>query len=185
MDRVKHAMRKKFFVQIIASWDILADPLFRIIWIASLASNIGTWMQSTGAAWVMTNLTHSSLLISLMQTATSLPVFFLGLPGGTLADIVDRKKLLIFAQIEMLIAATLLSITTFLHVVNPWLLISLTFLLGIGSAIMFPAWIAIIPETTEKKNLVKAMTLNSVSYNFSLAIGPAVAGIILSAIGAG
>ncbi len=168
----------------LSSWDILAQPLFRSVWVASFASNIGTWIQNTGAAWVMTSLTTSPFSIALLQTAMSVPVFLLGLPAGALADIVDRRKLLIFAQLEMLVAAALLALLTFAHVVSPSILIFLTFLLGIGNALALPAWIAAVPETVERKDLGKSLALNSVSYNAALAVGPALAGIVLG-VGAG
>lgn len=183
--RAAPPMKTKFFKRALSSWEPLSNPLFRVIWIAALASNVGTWMQNTGAAWVMTSLTRSSLLIALMQTAASLPLFFLSLPAGALADIVDRRKLLIFAQLEMLVAAALLAALTFLGIVNPWVLIALTLLLGIGNALGLPAWLAILPEAVEKKDMIKALALNSVSYNVSIAIGPAIAGFILSKFGAG
>jgi MFS family permease len=86
-------------------WTPLRESLFRAIWLASLASNIGTWMQNVGASWLMTSLSPSPLMVSLVQTATSLPIFLLALPAGALADVVDRRRLLIVSQAWMLAAA--------------------------------------------------------------------------------
>src|SRR5690242_8163253 len=93
-------------------WSPLAQPVFRALWIASVASNIGTWMQSVGAAWLMTSLTSSAVLVALLQTATSLPVFLVGLPAGALADVIDRRRLLLVTQAWMLAAACLLGALT-------------------------------------------------------------------------
>src|ERR1700733_1559768 len=88
----------------VSSWAPLHRRVFFALWIAALASNLGTWMQNVGAAWLMTSLSKSPLMVSLIQTASSLPIFFLALPAGALADIVDRRKLLIFSQAWMLLA---------------------------------------------------------------------------------
>src|SRR5437763_9823279 len=131
-------------------WSPLRLPVFRALWIAAVASNIGTWMQSVGAAWLMTSLTPSPLLVALMQTATSLPVFLVGLPAGTLADVVDRRKLLLVTQAWMLLAALVLGVLTWVGLVSAWSLLALTFLLGIGAALSGPVWQAIIPDLVER-----------------------------------
>src|SRR5215217_4795809 len=115
-----------------STWSPLSQAVFRALWIAAVASNIGTWMQSVGAAWLMTSLTPSPLLVALMQTATSLPVFLVGLPAGTLADIIDRRKLLFVTQAWMLLVALVLGAITWAGLVSAWALLALTFLLGIG-----------------------------------------------------
>src|SRR5271157_5259253 len=96
----------------VSAWAPLRRRVFFALWIAALASNLGTWMQNVGAAWLMTSLSKSALMVSLIQTASSLPIFFMALPGGALADIVDRRKLLIFSQVWMLVAAGALGILT-------------------------------------------------------------------------
>jgi hypothetical protein len=103
-----------------SAWSPLQQAVFRAVWIAAITSNIGTWMQSVGAAWLMTSLTPSPLLVALMQTATSLPVFLVGLPAGTLADVVDRRKLLLATQAWMLLAALVLSLLTWVGLVSAW-----------------------------------------------------------------
>ncbi len=129
-----------------SGWAPLGRPLFRDRWIASLVSNIGSWMQDTAGTWLMTAMTSSPLLIALMQTAATLPVLLLGLPAGATADIFDRRRLLIFWQAWMLAAVFVLSVLTVAGYITPWGLLSLTFLLNIGTAMSSPAWQAIIPE---------------------------------------
>src|SRR3954453_18961853 len=108
-------------------WSPLRRPIFRSVWTASVASNTGTWMQSVGAAWLMTSLTPSPLLVALMQTATSLPIFLVGLPAGALADVVDRRKLLLVTQAGMLLAALVLSGLTLAGLTSAWTLLAFTF----------------------------------------------------------
>src|ERR1700683_977256 len=116
------------------AWSPLSYPLFRNRWFASVLSNIGTWMQDTAATWLMTVLTGSPFLIALMQTAARLPVLVLGLPAGATADILDRRRLLIFWQTWMLAAAVLLSVFTLGGGMGPALLLALTLLLNVGAA---------------------------------------------------
>src|ERR1051325_5257003 len=127
-----------------STWPPLQEPLFRALWIAAVASNIGAWMQTVGAAWLMTSLTTSPLLVALMQTATSLPVFLVGLPAGTLADVVDRRKLLLVTQAGMLLGALVLGLLTLAGLTSAWTLLAFTFLLGLGAALNAPAWQALI-----------------------------------------
>jgi len=163
----------------------LRHRLYLALFIAALVSNLGTWMQNVGAAWLMTELSPSPLLVALLQTAASLPIFLIALPAGALADIVDRRKLLIFSQAWMLIAAGLLAWLTLTHSVGPWMLLGLTFLLGIGAALNAPAWQAIIPELVPRSELRAAVALGGVNFNISRALGPAFGGLIVSAFGAG
>lgn len=131
----------------------------------------------------MTSLTDSPLMIALMQTATSLPVFLIGLPAGALADIVDRRRLLLLWQGWMLLVAVLLSGLTLLGVVTPGLLLSLTFLLGLGAAMNAPAWQAIVPELVPRAELSTAVALNGAGFNIARAVGPALGGLVVAASG--
>src|SRR5215470_6600913 len=115
-----------------SAWSPLRRPLFRALWIATVASNVGTWMQNVGAVWLMTSLAPTPLFVALVQTATSLPVFLVGLPAGALADVVDRRRLLLFTQGWMLLAAGALGVLTVLGAVTPWVLLALTFAIGLG-----------------------------------------------------
>lgn len=166
-----------------SAWTPLRQSLFRALWIASIASNIGTWMQNVGGVWLMTSLTPSPLMVALMQTATSLPVFLIGLPAGALADILDRRRLLLFWQGWMLIVALILSGVTFLGGMTPSLLLTLTFVLGLGAAMSAPAWQAIIPEIVGRSQLTSAVALNSAGFNIARAVGPAIGGLLVAAVG--
>jgi MFS family permease len=116
-----------------SAWTPLSHPVFRALWIASLVSNIGTWMQNVSAAWAMTSLSPSPLMVALVQSATSLPVFVVGLPAGAVADIVDRRRLLLVTQSWMLVAAGLLAVLAFLGLMTATTLLALTFAVPSGS----------------------------------------------------
>ena len=158
----------------------LSVPLFRDLWLASIVSNLGGWMQDTAGTWLMTVLTPSPLLIALMQTAASLPVVILGLLAGATADIFDRRRLLIFWQAWMLMAVAILSVLTFFDVISPWILLILTFLLNIGAAMNSPAWQAIVPEVIPRAQLPDAVSLNSAGFNLARALGPALGGLAIA-----
>src|SRR3954470_14241949 len=113
-----------------AAWAPLREPLFRSLWIAAVISYTGTWMQNVGAGWLMTLLTVSPFMVGLVQAAATLPVFLVILPAGALADMVDRRRLLLLAQTWMVVAAGALGVLQLLHMVTPWILLSFTFLLG-------------------------------------------------------
>ena len=164
-------------------WMPLQQSLFRAVWIAALASSIGTWMQSVGASWLMTTLTPSAVLVALMQSATSLPILLIGLIAGALADVVDRRKLLIVTQSWMLAAAAVFYVLTLLGATTPWVLLALTFALGLGDAMNAPAWQAITPDLVPRDALPSAVTLNGVSVNLARAVGPAIGGFIVAAAG--
>jgi MFS family permease len=158
----------------------LGVPVFRDLWLASIVSNLGGWMQDTAGTWLMTVLTTSPLLIALMQTAASLPVVILGLLAGATADIFDRRRLLIFWQGWMLTAVAILSVLTFFDVISPWILLILTFLLNIGAAMNSPAWQAIVPEVIPRAQLPDAVSLNSAGFNLARALGPALGGMMVA-----
>src|SRR5262245_13487183 len=149
----------------------LRHRLFCWLWIASLGSNIGTWIQTVGAAWLMTELSTSSLLVGLVQTAAHLPLFLLAIPAGALADIVDRRRLLLVSQAWMLLVALALAAFTFAGLTTPWLLLALTFLLELGFALGGPAWFAIAPELVPREEVPAAVALESVSWNAAKALG--------------
>jgi MFS family permease len=159
----------------------LQAPLFRRLWIASTVSNLGGWMQDTAGTWLMTVLTPSPLLIALMQTAASLPVVVLGLLAGATADIFDRRRLLLFWQAWMLGAVALLSLLTFFNIISPAVLLLLTFLLNVGTAMNSPAWQAIMPELVPREQLPEAVSLNSAGFNLARALGPALGGLAIAA----
>src|SRR5438132_6472278 len=168
-----------------SAWSPLRHSVFRALWIVTIVSNIGTWMQNVAAAWLMTSLSHSSVMVALVQTATSLPVFFLALPAGALADVVDRRRLLLLTQGWMLLMAMILGALTLLNLTTPWTLLLLTFLLGVGAATNAPAWQSCIPELVPREDLPGAVALGSVGFNLARAVGPALGGLAIAASGPG
>src|SRR5213594_1037317 len=158
--------------------------LFRSVWIATIVSNIGTWMHEVGAGWLMTSLSSSPSMVALVEAADSLPVMLLALPAGAIADIVDRRRLLIAVQIYFLIVIGALALLTALGMTTPWGLLAFTFAVGVGTAVTMPAWAAIVPELVSADELPSAIALNSIAINVSRAIGPAIAGLLVAAVGA-
>ena len=165
------------------NWRALRHPVFRALWIASVASNLGTWLQSVGAAWLMTTLAASAIMVALVQAVTSLPMFLLSLPAGALADVLDRRRLLLFTQSWMLMSATALGLLTIAGLTTPGLLLLFTFLLGLGAALNGPAWQAIVPELVPREDLPGAVTLQSIGFNIARAVGPAIGGLLVAAAG--
>lgn len=161
----------------------LRVKLFRALWLAAIASNIGTWIQSVGEKWQMAELTKSPFLISLIETGTTLPMLLLALSAGAIADIVDRRKLLIVAQTYMMLVAATLSVVTFLHLITPFVLLTMSLLIGVGSAVTGPAWQASVPEILPRKGVPAGVALNSAGYNVSRAVGPALGGLVVGALG--
>jgi len=168
-----------------SAWASLREPVFRELWIASLVSNIGGWMQSVGAAWLMTSLTSSALMVAMVQSAGSLPVVLLALPAGALADIADRRTILLISQFWMLTAAAALASLAFANSVTPLMLLALTCALGMGNALMGPAFQAVITEVVPSSQMSSAVSLNSAGFNLARAVGPAMGGLILAKAGAG
>lgn len=156
------------------------ESTFRSLWIGSFVSNIGTWMQNIGVSWLAATMSSSSLLISLVQVASSLPSLFLSYPAGVISDHCNRKKLLIWLQVFLFLTLMVLSLLTQLHLLNITILIIFTFLVGAGSACSTPIWQAITPEVVSAENMKNAIAMNGVSFNLSRAIGPALGGIVLT-----
>ena len=164
-------------------WSPLGQPLFRALWIATVISNIGTWIHEVGAGWLMVTLDPHPVMVSLVQAATALPIFLLALPGGALADIVDRRRYLIYTQLWMLSVAVLLAAVTTLGWINAWSLLVFTFALACGAALNTPAWAATVPELVPRPQLPAAIALNSLGINLARAVGPALAGVLVAAAG--
>jgi MFS family permease len=161
----------------------LASPMFRALWIATIVSNVGTWMHDVGAGWLMTSLSPDPLMVALVQAATTFPMFALALPAGALADIVDRRSLLIAAQLFGLIGAAGLALITLAGFTTAWVLLVFTAVIAVGAAFSAPAFQAIVPELVQPKALQQAVALNSLGVNIARAIGPALGGIIIAASG--
>lgn len=164
-------------------WSPLGRPVFRALWIAGLASNIGTWMQNVGAAWLMTSLAPTPLWVSMVQAASSLPFFFLAIPAGALADVVDRRRLLLFALAWLGVTTAALAALALAELVTPSGLLALTFAIGIGSAFAAPAFLAIIPELVPRDEIPAAVSLNGISMNLARAAGPALGGGVVALVG--
>ncbi len=165
------------------AWSPFRHGAFVVLWSAAVVSNIGTWMNEVGAGWLMTTLAPSPLMVALVQTATTLPVFLFALPAGALADIVDRRRLLIVVQSLMAVAAAAFAVLVWLERATAPVLLAYTFLLGTGVAFLAPAWQAIVPKLVPKTDLQPAVALNSVGINISRAVGPALAGFLIVALG--
>jgi MFS family permease len=165
------------------AWAPLQIALFRNLWIATIVSNVGTWMQDVGAGWLMTSLSSSPSIVALVEAADSFPLMLLALPAGALADIVDRRRLLIVIQFYLLIVAGTLGILTLLDMMTAWMLLGFVLVLGVGNAVMLPAWSAIVPELVPPDEMPSAVALNSVAINAARAIGPAIAGVLVAAVG--
>ena len=161
----------------------LKNRVFRTIWIANLVSNVGTWMQDVGAGWLMTTLAPDPFMVSLVQVSVVLPAFFLTVPAGALADIVDRRLFILTAIAWMALMATGITLTTFTGTITPWSLIAFTLGLGMGSAMMMPAFTSLIPDLVPRDQLIGAVTLNGISQNITRALGPAIAGGLIALAG--
>jgi MFS family permease len=159
--------------------------VFRNLWLASFAANIGMWMNDVTAAWVMTSLTTSPVMVAMVQTASTLPVFLLGLPSGALADIIDRRRYFAATQLWVALTALLLAVLALTGSLTAPLLLALTFANGIGLAMRWPVFSAIVPEVVPREHLGAAMALNGISMNLSRVVGPVVAGAIIAAAGSG
>ncbi len=142
-------------------------------------------MQDVGESWLMVSMTKSPILVSLVETAGSFPVVLLALPAGAFADLIDRRKLLLITQLWMMLTAATMGALTFGGVMKPSLLLVMTFILGLGAAVNSPAWQAIVPELVPQRELPEAVTLSSVAFNVSRAVGPAIGGLIVAAVGSG
>ena len=155
-------------------------PAFRAIWIANLWSNMGSQVQSVGAAWLMTDLSHSHRMVALVQASTTIPIMLFGVPAGAIADNFDRRRVMLAAQTGMLVAAALLALATWQGVVTPWLLLAFTLALGIGTALNSPAWQASVRVQVDRADLPQAISLNTISFNLGRSVGPALGGLLIS-----
>jgi len=161
----------------------LSLPLFRALWLASIISNIGSTMNDTAAIWTMATLTSSPLMISLMQTMSSLPLFLLALPAGALADLVDRRKLILTAQVGALLTALGMAGLALTGKLSTPLLLLATFQLGIATAFTTPAWQAMLPEIVGKPQLSAALGLQSIGFNVARSFGPVIGGLLIATLG--
>jgi len=164
-------------------WRPLRVLTFRNLLIADVVSDIGTFMQNVGAAWLMVSLGAGPIYVALTQTASSLPYLLLALPAGSAGDIFDRRKLVLATESWMMGVALLLAVLTFAGFMSPWLLLVLTFALSAGDAFETPTWRAILPDLVSKDDLAAASALNGIEFNLARAVGPALAGVVIAAAG--
>ncbi|CAI2102636.1 enterobactin exporter EntS [Serratia quinivorans] len=163
----------------------LKIPVFAVLWGATVLGNVGSFMRDVASSWLVTDLSSNPSAVALMQTAATLPVFLLAIPAGVLSDILDRRRFLIFVQILLAcISGTLLLLSQSGALTVEYLL-ALTFIGGIGGALMGPTWQSIVPELVPRADLRNAVALNSLGINIARAIGPAAGGLLLASFGAG
>ncbi|MFC6021756.1 MFS transporter [Plantactinospora solaniradicis] len=163
-----------------SAWAPLRVATYRNLWVAMLVANIGTWMQTVGAQWLLIDERNASTLVSLVQTASMLPILLLALPAGALADTLDRRRLLIAVQFFIVGVGVALTLLTATGRMPPALLLTLTFAFGVGQALTLPAWAAVIPDLVPRNLLQSASGLGSISVNVARSVGPALAGLLIA-----
>ncbi len=161
-----------------------SNPVFRSLWLATLISNLGGLVQAVAAGWTMTTLTNSEQMVALVTASTTLPIMGLSLLAGVLADNYDRRKIMLAAQIMMLVVSAGLTLATWFELLTPWLLLMFTFLIGCGAALHNPSWQATVGDIVPRQQVAAAVTANSMSFNLMRSIGPALGGLIIVVAGA-
>ncbi|HEX7011208.1 MAG TPA: MFS transporter [Steroidobacteraceae bacterium] len=159
-------------------------PIFRSVWLANMASNLGGLIQSVGASWLMTSITPSANMVALVQASITLPVMLFSVFAGAIADNVDRRIVMISSQAFMLVVSVALAICAWAGLITPWFLLLFTFLIGCGTAFNAPAWQASVGDMVPRTHVPGAVTLNSMGFNIARSVGPAIGGAIVAAAGA-
>ncbi len=166
-----------------AAWIALRYPVFRYLWIVTVVSNVGSWMYGAASGWLMTSLNADPLIVSLVQAANSLPLFLFALPSGALADIFDKRRLILALETLTTVFSALFATLVMMHLVTPIVLLWFLFLIAALGAIESPAWQAIVPLLVPAQALSSAVATNSVGVNVSRVVGPALAGIVILSFG--
>ncbi|WP_250033719.1 MFS transporter [Paractinoplanes maris] len=165
------------------AWAPLRHPVFRAVWIAAFVANVGTWMQTVAGQWLLVEQHSSSLLISLVQSVSSIPVLLLVIPAGVVADFLDRRRLLLATQCVQAVIAGILALLTAAGRTSPEVLLVFTFLLGCGAAAQLPAYQAMVSDLLPRSELGPGASLSSLGVNLARAVGPAIAGLLLAHLG--
>jgi predicted MFS family arabinose efflux permease len=168
-----------------SAWAPLRHRLFAAMWGAQFVSNVGSWMQTVAAQWLMLTLTSSAVYVTLVQTAASLPIVLFAVLAGTIGDLVDRRRFLLITQAIMLVAAAALGLLAIAGFVTPWVLLALVFAVGTGQALTSPTWQTLQPELVPPAERPQAISLGAVNQNLARAVGPAIGGLLLAATSAG
>ena len=166
-----------------SGWAPFRHRVFAVIWIATVVSNIGYWMSNVASGWLMTSLDPHPLIVAMVQVANSLPMFLFAIPAGALVDIVDRRRFLIYGESAITITSAAFAALVWLHLVTPVTLLLFTFIVTVGSAMTAPAWAAVVSLLVPKEDLSAAVAANSVGINVSRAVGPALGGVLVAALG--
>ena len=161
----------------------LRYPVFRAVWGASTLSNVGAVIQSVGASWMMLSIAESAAMVALVQASVALPIVLLALAAGAIADNVDRRNMMLGAQVFMLVVSIALAVCAWADVITPWLLLLFTFLIGCGMAFSAPAWQASVGDMLPRVEVPGAVSLNSMGFNIARSVGPAIGGIIVAGVG--
>ncbi|MGE5766874.1 MAG: MFS transporter [Bacteroidota bacterium] len=183
MESVKERAQPSKKVSGPSAWSPFGHRAFALLWTATLISNTGTWMHDVGAGWLMTTVSPSPAVVALVQTATTAPIFLFALLAGALADRVDKRRFLIATNVVMAVVVAVMAALTALGAMTPALLLGFTFAIGAGAAFMAPAWQAIVPGLVPRESLQPAIALSSMGINVSRAIGPALAGFLITVVG--
>jgi predicted MFS family arabinose efflux permease len=163
-----------------SGWAPLRQGVFREMWGAQFASNVGSWMQTVGAQWLMLTLTTSTTFLALIQTASSLPVLLFALPAGAVGDLVDRRRLLIWTELFMALTTAALALLAIAGLITPWALLAALFLVGAGQAWTSPTWQTLQPELVPAPERTEAIALGAVNQNLARAVGPALGGLLVA-----
>jgi len=167
----------------VSTWAAFQHPIFTVVWTATVVSNIGSWMYSAAAGWLMTSLTTDPLIVSLVQVANNLPVLLFAFPAGALTDVVDKRKFLIIAETATTLLSALLAALVWRDLVGPQVLLLFVFILGAAGALTAPPWQAVVPDLVPKEHLAPALALNSAGINVSRAVGSGLSGVLIAAWG--
>jgi MFS family permease len=158
-------------------------PEFAVIWTATVIANVGSWMYSAASGWLMTSLNPDPLIVSLVQVATTLPLFLVAIPAGALADILDIRKFLIVSESAYTLMSAIFAAIVWWGLATPANLLLFTFLIGVAGALTAPAWQAVVPQLVPKQDLNQAVAANGVGINVSRAVGPALGGVMAATMG--